>query len=293
MELFKRDHIIHNVMKVHRNQLVWWATMVVCLPIAACKKDNPADPEENMGIFVATDASYGQVLTDSVGMVLYFFARDADGTSACAGDCASIWPAYYSANAAASGAIDGEDVGTLTLADGSLQSTYKGWPLYYYANDAAPGEIGGDGVGSNWFVAKPDYSVMVVQHQLVGVDGTLYTEDLTPGEGQTRYIVDGYGRTLYGFVQDRYNSNNFTNDDFSNNGVWPIYDVGLASVPSVLDHADFDEIDVFGRTQLTYKGWPLYYFGQDAARGENKGVDFPAAGIWPVLNADSPDAIAP
>jgi len=280
-------------MKAHRNQLVWWAAMVVCLPIAACKKDSPAEPDEKMGIFIETDDTYGQVLTDSAGMVLYFFARDADGTSGCAGNCTSIWPAYYSSNAAAGGAIDGDDVGTIALADGSLQSTYKGWPLYYYTNDAAPGEIGGDGVGSNWFVAKPDYSVMVVQHQLVGVDGTLYTEDLTPGEGQTRYIVDGYGRTLYGFVQDRYNVNNFTNADFSNNGVWPIYEAGLASVPSVLDPADFAEITVHGRMQLTYKGWPLYYFGQDGARGETKGVNVPAVGIWPVLNADSPEATSP
>lgn len=246
-----------------------------------------------MGVFVETDATYGQVLTDSAGMTLYFFARDADGSSACAGNCASLWPAYYSPNAAASGAIDSDDVGTITLANGSLQSTYKGWPLYYYASDDAPGEIAGDGVGNNWFVAKPDYSVMMVQHQLVGVEGTLYTEDLTPGEGQTRYLVDSYGRTLYGFVQDRYNTNNFTNPDFSNNGVWPIYEGNLVSVPSVLDPADFVEITVHGRTQLTYKGWPLYYFGQDAARGETKGVDVPTVGVWPVLNADSPEATSP
>ncbi|HWK99574.1 MAG TPA: hypothetical protein VNQ55_06490 [Parapedobacter sp.] len=280
-------------MKSPRNQWIGWAAMLVCLPIAACKKDNPAKPEDKMGVFVETDATYGQVLTDSAGMTLYFFARDADGSSACAGNCASLWPAYYSPNAAASGAIDSDDVGTITLADGSLQSTYKGWPLYYYASDDAPGEIAGDGVGNNWFVAKPDYSVMMVQHQLVGVEGTLYTEDLTPGEGQTRYLVDSYGRTLYGFVQDRYNTNNFTNPDFSNNSVWPIYEGNLVSVPSVLDPADFEEITVHGRTQLTYKGWPLYYFGQDAARGETKGVDVPTVGVWPVLNADSPEATSP
>jgi len=267
--------------------------MLVCLLIVACKKDNPAEPKEKMGVFVKTDATYGQVLTDSAGVALYFFARDADGSSACTGNCTSIWPAYYSANAAASGAIDSDDVGTITLTNGALQSTYKGWPLYYYASDGAPGDIGGDGIGGNWFVAKPDYSVMMVQHQLVGADGIAYTEDLAPGEGQTRYLVDAYGRTLYGFVQDRYNINNFTNADFSNNGVWPIYEAGPASVPSVLDPADFEGINVHGRTQLTYKGWPLYYFGQDAARGENQGVSVPAVGIWPVLNADSPEATAP
>jgi len=276
-------------MKSYPIRLVGLAAVVACLPICSCKDDDQPEPEEKTGIFVQTDATFGQVLTDSAGMVLYFFSRDADGNSACAGNCTSIWPKYYSSHAAGSAAIDGDDIGTITLADGSLQTTYKGWPLYYYAADA-PGEIGGDGIGGNWFVAKPDYSVMLVQHQLVGGDGTLYTEDLTPGEGQTRYFVDSYGRTLYGFIQDRYNTNNFTNPDFSNNGVWPIYESAIQSVPSAADPEDFAEITVHGRTQLTYKGWPLYYFGQDAERGETKGVDFPAVGIWPVLNPDSPEA---
>jgi len=280
-------------MKLYPRSL-WWTVLAACLPIIACNKDHPPEPEEKTGIFVQTDATFGNILTDSADMVLYFFSLDADGSSACVGNCTSVWPAYYSSHAAASAGINGDDVGIITLADGSLQSTYKGWPLYYYADDdGAPGEIGGDGVGGNWFVAKPDYAVMLVQHQLVGVEGTLYTEDLTPGEGQTRYLVDDYGRTLYGFIQDRYNTNNFTNPDFSNNGAWPIYEVQTASVPSVLDPADFAEITVHGRTQLTYKGWPLYYFGQDAARGETRGIDVPTVGVWPVLNADSPAATSP
>jgi len=34
-------------------------------------------------------------------------------------------------------------------------------------------------------------------------------------------------------------------------------------VPSILDKTKFGSINIVGRTQLTYKGWPLYYFGQD------------------------------
>ena len=42
-------------------------------------------------------------------------------------------------------------------------------------------------------------------------------------------------------------------------------------------------IEVFGRVQLTYNGWPLYYFGQDGqTRGFNKGISFPTPGVWPV-----------
>lgn len=44
---------------------------------------------------------------------------------------------------------------------------------------------------------------------------------------------------------------------------------------------------------MTYKGWPLYYFGQDEARGDNYGVGFPAAGIWPIVNPDTEVAPQP
>ena len=275
---------------------VWRVTAaaVVMLAIQGCNDPDPAEPENpEKGIQIRTHATFGQVLTDSVGDVLYFFARDADGSSACVDGCASLWPSYYSSDAAAQAEIDANDIGTITRVDGTLQSTFKGWPLYYYANDGSAGEAGGDGVGGNWFVAKPDYSVLLVQNQLVGGDGTLYTADLTPGEGQTRYLVDAHGRTLYSFINDRHSTNNFTNADFSNNGVWPIYESAIQSIPSVIDGDDMAEIVVHGRTQLTYKGWPLYHFGQDAARGETKGVDFPAVGVWPVLNSDSPEATAP
>lgn len=273
---------------------VTWVMAAVCFLGVSCNDDDQPEPEpEQTGIQVQTDATFGVILTDSTGQALYFFSRDADGNSACAGNCLSLWPTYYSSHAASSEGIDDADIGTITLADGSLQTTYKGWPLYYYANDEEPGDIQGDGVGGNWFVAKPDYSVLLVQNQLVGGDGTAYTADLMPGEGATPYFVDAYGRTLYGFVNDRYLTNHFTNEDFSNNGVWPIYESEVLSVPSTANVEDFATITVYGRTQLTYKGWPLYYFGQDAVRGETKGIDFPSLGIWPVLNLDSPTAVEP
>ncbi|MFK5880440.1 MAG: hypothetical protein QM478_13200, partial [Flavobacteriaceae bacterium] len=109
--------------------------------------------------------------------------------------------------------------------------------------------------------------------------------------GETAYVVDIDGRTLYTFSNDTNNTNNFTNSDFSNNAVWPIAEIALDKIPSNLDANDFNTIDVFGRTQLTYKGWPLYYFGQDAARGDNKGISFPAPGVWPIANIDLAPAI--
>ena len=169
-----------------------------------------------------------------------------------------------------------------------MQTTYKGWPLYYFANDATAGDTLGDKVNDVWYIAKPDYSLMYVRAQLVGHDGLNYMGDYTLGDGSTSYITDIEGRTLYGFVADTKDTNNYTMPDFSNDSVWPIFEIDLDKIPSILDAADFGTIDVFGRAQVTYKGWPLYYFGQDEARGDNKGISYPAPGVWPILNIDSP-----
>ena len=58
-------------------------------------------------------------------------------------------------------------------------------------------------------------------------------------------------------------------------------------MPSILNIDGFGVIDVFGESQLTYKGWPLYTFAGDENRGDNFGVGFPVAGVWPILNTDT------
>jgi predicted lipoprotein with Yx(FWY)xxD motif len=91
---------------------------------------------------------------------------------------------------------------------------------------------------------------------------------------------------LYSFKTDRFKQNKYTKEDFSNNATWPIYEeADLKKVPTGVDPADFAVINVFTKKQLTYKGWPLYYFGPDnAQRGKTKGVSVPTPGIWPIVN---------
>src|SRR5437660_1956625 len=40
-------------------------------------------------------SSFGRVLFDGRGYVLYAFTRDVNGRSACYGACAKAWPVYY------------------------------------------------------------------------------------------------------------------------------------------------------------------------------------------------------
>ena len=244
-------------------------------------------PEPESTVKLAEDATFGKILTDPDGTSLYFFSLDTKDTSACLAGCLNAWPVFYSEEIIVDAGLDAGDFATIDRTDGAKQTTYKGWPLYYFAGDGAAGDTSGDGVNDVWYIGKPDYSVMYVRSQLVGHDAVNYLGDYSEGDGQTFYITDGEGRTLYGYVQDTSNNNNYTNADFSNDSVWPIFETTLDRVPSILDVADFGSITVFGRTQLTYKGWPMYYFGQDENRGDNKGVSFPGPGIWPILNIDT------
>jgi uncharacterized surface protein with fasciclin (FAS1) repeats/predicted lipoprotein with Yx(FWY)xxD motif len=134
-----------------------------------------------------------------------------------------------------------------------------------------------------WFVARPDYSIMLANNQLVGNNGVNYRGDYTEGDEVIQYFTDANGVTLYTWVNDHFNKNKFTSENFGNNAAWPIYEADGMVVPSSINGDDFTFIDVHGRSQLAYRGWPLYYFGQDAGiRGETKGVSVPQPGIWPV-----------
>ncbi len=254
---------------------------------------NFTDISSSLGpdILLADDPELGLILTDGMGFTLYYFTKDAlPDTSLCTGGCVTNWPLFYAENPELGEGLDMEDFGVIEHPEGGMQTTYKGWPLYYWKNDLNPGETSGEGVGNVWFVAKPDYSIMLMDGLLVGKDGVTYNASYEPGEEIVQYFVDEYGNTLYIFVNDTYDQNNFTNEDFSNNGVWPIYEEELQGVASTLDKALFASINVHGRQQLTYKGWPLYYFGTDSQRGHTTGVSVPSPGVWPVAVMDLENA---
>ncbi|AEM71644.1 hypothetical protein Murru_2609 [Allomuricauda ruestringensis DSM 13258] len=259
--------------------------------------DTPPPSGDSDMVRLVNNGTFGSILTDADGRTLYFFSLDSKGESNCTEGCLSVWPVFHVTDPELDEGLDSDDFGTITRADGAMQTTYKGWPLYYYASDSAEGDVNGDGFNEIWYVAKPDYSVMKVRAQLVGRDSggveTNLTSNYEPGDEQTFYMTDAYGNTLYLFSNDENGVNNFTAEDFSNNGVWPIFEETLSEVPSAFTSGDFGSIDVFGRQQLTYKGWPLYYFGQDEERGDNYGVGFPSAGIWPIANSDTETAPQP
>lgn len=118
------------------------ATAVVLAAFSACATMMPAAPAK-----VA-----GGVLTNSTGMTLYTFDRDAAGSgkSVCNGPCVALWPPLMVAgDAKASG-----DWSLVTRDDGGRQWAYKGKALYLWSKDQKPGDKTGDGVNNVWRVAK-------------------------------------------------------------------------------------------------------------------------------------------
>lgn len=267
---------------------------VICIhfTISGCKHTIETNTSPKT-IQLATSASLGKYLTDKNGLTLYYFSNDATGISACTSGCLNVWPIFLADNLTQNDldpALSIADFKTITHPNGSKQTAYKGWPLYYYAplvNGAyvqePAGATTGEGVGNVWYVAKPDYSIMLLNYQLTGANGINYLSDYTPGNGKTSYFTDALGNTIYTFARDSANKNKYTAADFSNNGVWPIYETDKIVVPSTLDKNLFGSITVYNRKQLTYKGWPLYYYGPDSLkRGLNKGVSVPRTLVWPV-----------
>lgn len=291
-------------MKKRLNLFTFTLLISAGLVLTQCKKtDDPVvDPHL---VKLATSTTLGSYLTDKDGNALYYFSNDADGANNCTGGCITAWPIFdvtgLTANQLGDGLVLG-DFNSISTPNGN-QLTYKGWPLYYYAPVGVrelPGKTTGEAVGGVWFVAKPDYTIMLAKAQLVGKDGKNYvvsaTNVYTEGVGKTTYFTDLTGHTLYEFAKDSLNKNKYTKADFSNNAVWPIYETDKVVVPSTLDKSLFSSITVFGKKQLIYKGWPIYYYGPDVDattgkfRGFNKGVSVPTPGVWPVFFKDIPEA---
>ena len=104
-------------------------------------------------------SSYGRILFDGRGFVLYGFTRDPRGKSVCTGRCAAKWPPYIVKSRPRPGAgVAVARLGTVKRAAGSLQATYAGRPLYYYVGDKKPGQILCQNVtefGGVWRVLRP------------------------------------------------------------------------------------------------------------------------------------------
>ena len=137
------------------------ALFFVLLAVAAVSASSAAlaSPHAARPTLTVGPSSFGRVLFDGRGFVLYAFTRDPRGKSVCTGACAKAWPPYVvKTRLRAASGVKARLLGTTRRADGSRQVTYAGRALYYYVGDRSKGQILCQNVtefGGVWLVIRP------------------------------------------------------------------------------------------------------------------------------------------
>ncbi len=240
--------------------------------------------EESMGatVTVAENEEFGAFLVDSEGMSLYLFTNDTENTSNCYDDCATNWPPLLTEGDPVAGeGVDESLLGTTERDDGSMQVTYNGWSLYYFAPDESAGDTKGQGVGDVWYLLTPEGEGIGMESMEEESMGT--TVAVAENEEYGSVLVDSEGMSLYLFTNDPENTSNCYDDCAT---AWPPLltegdPVAGESVDgSLLGTTERDD----GSMQVTYNGWPLYYFAQDQAAGDTEGQG--VGDVWYLLTPE-------
>ncbi len=232
-------------------RLILIASLLV-LGIVAAAQDTTATTTVGLG----ESEELGSFLVDSEGMTLYSFDRDAIGVSNCYERCAEAWPPLLVESADGLTAAEGipGTLGTAERTDGTLQVTYNGMPLYYWWEDEAAGDTNGHRVGNVWWVVPP----------------ATVSSMRIPELGSS--LVGPNGMTLYIFTNDTQGEASACYDNCA--VAWPPLLVESAEdiVSGVNLNAELGTIErTDGTLQVTYNGWPLYYWQDDAAIGDATG----------------------
>jgi predicted lipoprotein with Yx(FWY)xxD motif len=99
------------------------------------------------------------------------------------------------------------------------------------------------------------------------------------------YLANETGFTLYYFLND--SPGNGTSTCYGGCAdAWPVFYSENVTVPEGLNASDFTTINrTDGTMQTAYKGWPLYFYYEDAEAGDvyGQGVN----DVWYVINPDN------
>lgn len=104
--------------------------------------------------------SFGKVLVDASGFVVYRFSKDTGKKNTClsVSECSITWPALTTTGRPTAGpGVNAKLLSTITIPGGKHQVTYAGHPLYRYAAATERGEAGYGGVrqfGGTWYAVS-------------------------------------------------------------------------------------------------------------------------------------------
>ena len=242
-------------------------------------------------VSVGKNDSLGSFLVDDKGMTLYLFTKDTANVSNCYDKCATSWPPLLTTgNPVADNSVDASKLGTTTRKDGLVQVTYNGWPLYYYQKDKAPGDVAGQDVGDVWFVISPSGDKVESAAQATEAPAATQapassaastTVSLGKNDKLGSFLIDDKGMTLYLFTKDTPNTSNCYDKCAT---AWP--PLLTTGEPAAGEGVDASLLGTTKRTdgtvQVTYNGWPLYYYQKDKAPGDIVGQD--VGDVWFVVS---------
>ncbi|GGJ60001.1 hypothetical protein [Deinococcus roseus] len=210
------------------------------------------------------DAKLGRILTDSSGMTLYIFTKDAPDVSNCYDQCAVNWPPLTLQDA--KDLPDEPGYGLIKRKDGAFQVTYNSWPLYYWVKDQKAGDTTGQAVGKVWWVAN--------QMPLITVQ-----KDTAQGN----VLAGPNNMTLYIFTKDEGTTSN-------------CYDQCATNWPPLLVSHEIQLMGTFksrlgvttrkdGTLQVTLDGKPVYYWVKDQKAGDTTGQA--VGNVWWVIQDEA------
>lgn len=138
----------------------------------------------------------------------------------------------------------------------------------------------GGQIGSNSY-SQPASSGKQVDSKTSG--DVVTTIELLKNEKVGDYLADGKGMTLYYYTKDEPGVSTCTAGCLQ---AWPAFygDVNHLNLPAGFNKADFSTLkrDDTGKPQITYKGYPLYYYVPDQQKGEVNGQG--VGGVWYIVN---------
>jgi predicted lipoprotein with Yx(FWY)xxD motif len=243
----------------------------------------PVDDEiPGANVRLRSNDAFDGYLTDAKGRALYMYVEDLAGSrkTACLNSCAVDFAPFDALELVAGNGLDEKDFVRFHRDDGAWQQSYKGHPLYYRTDEVGSTEVTGDGTRGLWYVAR-DYSVFRMKRKDVAPLGN--------GLFGTPFLTDGLGRALYVYLTD-------TPGDASTAPVstcegeclvkWPVWssdeDITKTIMPSSFGPELFGVFErEDGTKQLTFRGFPLYYFLDDDLPGEAAGHN---QGEWRVVD---------
>jgi predicted lipoprotein with Yx(FWY)xxD motif len=250
----------------------------------------PAGEVPGANLRFAESEQLGKYLVDAEGHALYIHVNDAAGKekTTCLGECATAWPPFDLEAAKPGNGIAAEDVDRIHRDDGAWQVTYKGFPLYYHDKDKNSTDITGDAIDENGAQAYDGQARWYVARKY---DTFFYVSTLVRPEGQALFnkpfLTDGAGRAVYVYLSDTPGKNGSkpvsTCTTAECQTKWPVWSDATKDLvlPSNLDASDFGSFErEDGTSQMTYRGYPLYYFADDDLPGEVAGHN---VGDWRVI----------